>query len=229
LKTILVPGGDDRVRDFIAREAPVPVDVVGDPAVELRSNDLVVLIVERADEALQAAVARVLTSRAAYAVLVRRDVWAMGDRSVEELLALLERDQRRRLIRFWRDRSDLEQTIVDEVFALDESDLVSEEVPDGTFVKVGTEFEQAWVLANSGFVAWEGRGLKEIARDGLTPAAPLVPIPRTEPGEHVRIPVTFTAPAEPGAYRSVWKMADPDGRLCFPWLLGVWCQVLAVY
>jgi hypothetical protein len=229
VKTVLVPGGDERVRDFVARESPIPVRVVGDPAIELLPSDLVILIVENADPLLRAAVTRVLTSRAAYAVLVRRDVWSMNDPSVQELLGELERDQRRRVIRFWRDREDLERTIIADVFGLDDSDLVSEEVRDGTFVKVGSSFEQAWVLENSGFVVWQGRALKELSRDRLTPATDLVPISRTAPGERVRIPVTFTAPDEPGSCRSVWKTVDADGNLCFPWLLGIWCQVLAVY
>jgi hypothetical protein len=162
-------------------------------------------------------------------VLVRRDVWALGDPSIQGLMAELQRDERRRLIRFWRDRDDLERAIVEDVFALDGSDLVGAEVRDGTFVKVGSSFEQAWLIENSGFVPWEGRALKELSREGLEPETDLVAIPRTEPGERVRVPVTFRVPDEPGSYRSVWKMVDADGSICFPWRVGVWCQVLGVY
>ena len=36
-KTILVPGGDDRLREFVAGEAPVPVNVVSNPSAPLLS------------------------------------------------------------------------------------------------------------------------------------------------------------------------------------------------
>jgi len=228
LKTILVPGGDDRVRAFVEEAAPVPVHVVDDPSVSLGANDLVLLVVEVVDAALRAAVVRVLTAQIPYVVLIRRDVWSVGDRAVHELLDEVQRDPRRKLIRFWRDRGDLEQTIRDEVFALDSVAFVSAAVRDGTFVKVGSTVEQSWEVENAGFVVWEDRTLKEIGREGLVPAVEAVPLPRTEPGQRVRMAVSFTAPAEPGSYRSVWKMVRADGSVCFPWTTGVWCQVLAV-
>jgi hypothetical protein len=162
-------------------------------------------------------------------VLVRRDVWSAGDEAVQGLLERIQQHPRQKLIRFWRDRDDLERTIRDDVFTLDAASLAGEAVPDGSFVKVGTTFEQWWALENCGFVTWDGRSLREMARTGLEAESALVPVPRTAPGAAARIDVRLSTPAEPGSYRSLWKMVGADGSLCFPSTPGVWCQVRAVY
>jgi hypothetical protein len=228
LKTVLVPGGDDQVRTFVEAEAPVPVRAVGDPATPLRRSDLVILIVESVDDDLRRTWARVREELVPHVVLVRRDVWSTGDAAVVELLDEVQRDPRRKLIRFWRDRDDLERTLRDEVFALDDSTLAGESVRDGTFVKVGSTFDQVWELENSGFRVWEGRSLRQMGDSKLVAAREEVPVERAEPGDRVRIAVDFSVPDEPGRYRSVWKMLDADGLLCFPWATGVWADVRAV-
>jgi hypothetical protein len=228
-KTILVPGGDERLRAFVAAEAPVPVNVVANPEAPLGPSDLAVLVVENVDPALRAAATRVLTEGVRYVVLVRRDVWSAGSDAVHKLLDEVQRDPRRKLIRFWRDRDELERTLREEVFTLDDSELVAQSVRDGTFVKVGSSFEQTWELENSGFRIWDERALKELASEHLTPEQSLAPIPRTAPGERAKISVRFTAPDTPSSCRSVWQIVDGDERVCFPWATGMWCQVLAVY
>jgi hypothetical protein len=228
LKTVLVPGGDEQIRAFVEAESPVPVRAVGDPATPLRRSDLVVLVVEWVDDDLRRTWARVRKELVPHVVLVRRDVWSTGDADVVELLDEVQRDPRRKLIRFWRDRDDLERTLRDEVFTLDDSTFIGESVLDGTFVKVGSTFEQVWELENSGFRVWEGRSLKQMGDAKLVPSHDEVPVGRAEPGDRVRIAVDFTAPEEPGRYRSVWKMLDPGGLLCFPWTTGLWVEVLAV-
>jgi hypothetical protein len=147
---------------------------------------------------------------------------------VHRLLDEVQRDPRRKLIRFWRDRDDLRRTLVDDVFTLDDFEFVESAVKDGTFVKVGTTFEQSWELENTGFRPWEGRALKELASERLAPESALVPIPPTEPGGRAVVSVRFTAPEEPASCRSVWQIVGPEGRPCFPWAIGLWCQVLAV-
>ena len=229
LKTILVPGGDERLREFVAAEAPVPVEVVSNPSVSLGPSDLAVLVVETVDVSLRAATTRVVEGDVPYVVLVRRDVWSAGSDAVHELLDEVQRDPRHKLIRFWRDRDELERALREEVFTLDDAALVAQAVADGTFVKVGSAFEQVWELENTGFCIWEGRALKELASERLEPLEIFASVPRTEPGGHVRVSVRFQAPTEPASCRSVWQMVDADGRVCFPWTTGMWCQVLAVY
>ena len=228
-KTILLPGGDRALRAFIAAESPVPVDVVSNPAATLCEYDLAVLVVESVEPALRAAVTRVLTDDVSYVVLVRRDVWSAASAAMRKLLDEVQRDPRRKLIRFWRDRDDLERTLCEDVFTLDDETLVSQSLRDGAFVDVGSTFEQTWTIENTGFCVWEGRLLRELASEHLTAESAEVPIPRTEPGGEVSVTVRFTAPDEPLSCRSVWQMVAGDGRLIFPWAPGPRCQVLAVY
>jgi hypothetical protein len=229
VKTVLVPGRDERLRAFMAAEAPVPIQVVSNPAAPLGPSDLAVLVVETVDPPLRAAATRVLTEDVPYVVLVRRDVWSAGSDAVHKLLDEVQQDPRRKLIRFWRDREELERTLREEVFTLDDLELVGQTMADGSFVKVGSSVEQGWELENTGFCVWEGRALKELANEHMTPEKTLAPVARTAPGERISVSVRFTAPDEPGSCRSVWQMVDADGRVCFPWATGMWCQVLAVY
>jgi hypothetical protein len=228
-KTILLPGGDRELKSFIAAESPVPVDVVSNPAAPLGEYDLAVLVVESVEPPLRAAVTRVLTDDVSYVVLVRRDVWSAASSAVRKLLDEVQRDPRRKLIRFWRDRDDLERTFREDVFTLDDATLVSQTLRDGAFVDVGSRFEQTWMLENSGFCVWEDRSLRELASENLVPDQSAVAIPRTEPGGRVDVTVRFKAPDEPLSCRSVWQMLAADGRLVFPWAPGLRCQVLAVY
>jgi Ig-like domain from next to BRCA1 gene len=217
------------LRQFVADEAPVPVEVVSNPSAPLRPSDLAVLVVESVDPSVRAAATRVLTDNVPYVVLVRRDVWSVGSDAIHLLLDEVQRDPRRKLIRFWRDRDELEQTLVDEVFSLDDSTLIEQSLPDGSFVKVGSSFEQTWEIENSGFCVWEGRALKELATEHMIAETSVVPVPRTEPGRRARVTVRFTAPQEPRSCRSVWKTVEgEEQRVSFPWAAGLWCQVLAV-
>jgi len=228
-KTILLPGGDRALKSFIAAESPVPVDVVSNPAAPLSGYDLAVLVVESVEPALRAAVTRVLTDDVPYVVLIRRDVWSAASNQMRKLLDEVQRDPRRKLIRFWRDREDLERTFRDDVFTLDDATLVSQSLRDGAFVDVGSSFDQTWTIRNTGFCVWEGRVLQELASEHLVPESSSVPVPRTEPGEAVDVAVRFRAPKEPVSCRSVWQMVNDEGRLAFPWAPGMRCQVLAVY
>ena len=207
----------------------MPVDVISNPSAPLRPSDLAVLVVESVDPSVRAAATRVLTDNVPYVVLVRRDVWNVGSDAIHLLLDEVQRDPRRKLIRFWRDRDELEQVLRDEVFLLDDATLISQSVRDGSFVKVGSSFEQTWELENSGFRVWEDRAQRELATEHLIVETSLVPVPRTEPGERVKVSVAFTAPDQPRNCRSVWKTVEgPEQRVCYPWAAGLWCQVLAV-
>ena len=228
-KTILLPGGHRTLKRFISEESPVPVEVVSNPAAPLGEYDLAVLVVESVEPALRAAVTRVLTDDVSYVVLVRRDVWSAASTAMRKLLDEVQQDPRRKLIRFWRDRAELERTLRDDVFTLDDETIVSQTVRDGAFVEIGSIFEQTWTVENTGFCVWEGRRLRELASEHLVAEEIDVSVARTKPGERVSVTVRFRAPDEPLSCRSVWQMVDPEGRLVFPWAPGLRCQVLAVY
>ncbi len=227
-KTILLPTGDAELRRFLESESPVPVRVVADPAAPLEPFDLALLVVEALGPGLRAAVTRLVGADIPYAVLIRRDLWGAADDELHGLLDELQRDPRRKLIRFWRSRDDLEQTLRNDVFTLDDVLYAGQALRDGSFVKVGSSLEQAWELENTGFCTWEGRALKELAGEGLVPSQTIVPIAQTEPGVRVSVTVRFNAPDEPSTCLSVWQMVTADGRIAFPWTPGVRCQVLAV-
>ena len=228
-KTILVPSGDAELRQLIAAEAPIPVEVVSNPSHPLGPSDLAVLVVEGVEPPLRAAATRVLTEGVAYVVLVRRDVWNAANDAMHRLLDEVQQDPRRKLIRFWRDRPDLERTLREDVFRLDDYALVGHDEAESPFVKVGSTFDQSWELENTGFCTWETRRLREVASDGLRPATPEAPVDTTGPGERVTLTMAFTAPDEPASCRSVWQMVDAEGHPSFPWAPGLRCQALAVY
>lgn len=115
--------------------------------------------------------------------------------------------------------------------------------PDGSQVPLEARFRKAWILQNTGEQPWHGRRL--VCQDGhlrlctadgrllrlnptLTPEADAVAIPTTRPGEAATVEMDFTAPALPATVLSYWKMAYPDGTLCFPESRGVWAKVTAV-
>jgi hypothetical protein len=92
-------------------------------------------------------------------------------------------------------------------------------IPDGTKVKVNTEFVKVWALANVGKVDWHNRYLARInptadAEGCQTPDR--VQIGDTPPGEQVMISVKVTAPARPGKCWVSWKMVDANGQEYFP-------------
>jgi transcriptional regulator with XRE-family HTH domain len=115
--------------------------------------------------------------------------------------------------------------------------------PDGSPVAPGERILKTWEIQNLGILPWEGRYLacqddEVLLRDaqgGTWNPAPLlhaeerrVPVPRTEPGEIVRLSVCLTAPAVPGTVLSYWKMVFADGSLCFPDARGLWAKLRVI-
>lgn len=108
----------------------------------------------------------------------------------------------------------------DSLIAGDSSRFVADvTIPDGTQVKVNSQFDKVWALANVGEVDWHNRYLARMdpAADGAGCRTPdRVPIGDTPPGEQVMIRVRVTAPSRPGKCWVSWKMVDEAGREYFP-------------
>ncbi|HLF97774.1 MAG TPA: NBR1-Ig-like domain-containing protein [Methylococcaceae bacterium] len=117
-------------------------------------------------------------------------------------------------------------------------------VPDNSPVMADSRFQKIWEIQNVGQAAWVDRALlcvdeeleviskserlKPVARRGLMPDQRRIPVPRTQPGESVRLGVWFTAPSYPCTLVSYWKMVDERDNLCFPDMEGLSCQVRVV-
>jgi Ig-like domain from next to BRCA1 gene len=113
-------------------------------------------------------------------------------------------------------------------------------IPEGTLMTPNERFTKTWELQNVGLVPWAGRQLRcadadlvVFKRDGElmqvamppVPDAPVIDVPFTAPGDHVRLSMVFTAPALPGTYLSYWKSYFADGTLCFPNSAGLQLKV----
>jgi hypothetical protein len=84
-------------------------------------------------------------------------------------------------------------------------------IPDGTVMAPGASFEKSWQVRNEGSCNWI-RGYTLELEDG-PPLGPLrrYSLPQAAAGETVAITVQFTAPEEPGVYRSSWRAHDLGG------------------
>jgi hypothetical protein len=85
-------------------------------------------------------------------------------------------------------------------------------IPDGTAVNPGALIEKSWQVRNDGSCTWS-RGYS-IRLDSGNPLGILLrhPLPAAQGGEPVELNVQFTAPDEPGSYRSAWRAHDFGGE-----------------
>jgi hypothetical protein len=92
-----------------------------------------------------------------------------------------------------------------------ENDLVFMQditVPDGQHFLAGQTVVKTWQVRNDGSCAW-GRGYSLRLVDGIAMSAiDRQALPEAVPGDVVEITVQFTAPQQPGTYRSAWKAHD---------------------
>lgn len=85
-------------------------------------------------------------------------------------------------------------------------------IPDGTVVLAGLPVDKSWRVENSGTCNWgeqyrlrliEGPSLDATTEQALFPA---------RSGTQAAIRILFTAPLDPGRYRSAWQAYDPLGE-----------------
>lgn len=101
-------------------------------------------------------------------------------------------------------------------------------VPDGQVMLPNTQFIKTWRVQNTGTCSWgPGSGLQNMQFVGGNPlgAPNLVPIPNAIPaGVTADLSIPMVAPAQPGAYKSNWKLRADDGTL-----IGVGPSNVALY
>lgn len=85
-------------------------------------------------------------------------------------------------------------------------------IPDGTLVSPGDTIDKRWQVENSGSCNWnEGYRLRRISGEALGVPGELALYPARS-GTRAVIQILFTAPAEPGTYRSAWQAYNPQGE-----------------
>lgn len=85
-------------------------------------------------------------------------------------------------------------------------------IPDGTVVKPGVQLDKRWLIQNTGTCNWDdqyrlkfnsGSDLGAPREQALYPA---------RSGDKATLRIIFTAPTEPGNYRSAWQAYNPQGQ-----------------
>lgn len=85
-------------------------------------------------------------------------------------------------------------------------------IPDGTQVAPGEALDKRWEVENSGTCNWDERySLRLVAGNDLG-AKPQVGLYPARSGTLASINILFTAPTEPGPYRSAWQAYGPAGE-----------------
>jgi hypothetical protein len=85
-------------------------------------------------------------------------------------------------------------------------------IPDGTIVAPESTIDKRWEIQNSGTCNWEdGYTIQLVAGNalGVPKEQALVP---ARSGTQSEIRIVFTAPKEPGKYRSAWQAFNKDGQ-----------------
>jgi len=84
-------------------------------------------------------------------------------------------------------------------------------VPDDTVVAPGSTVDKKWLVQNDGGCDWDSHYRLKLS-DGIEMGLPteqaLYP---ARAGTQAVIEMMFTAPADPGTYRSAWRPFAPDG------------------
>jgi Ig-like domain from next to BRCA1 gene len=85
-------------------------------------------------------------------------------------------------------------------------------VPDGSTIQPGVPVDKRWRLENSGSCNWDARyRLRLIAGPSLGVPSEQALYPARS-GTQFTLQIIFTAPNEPGTYRSAWQAYDPHGQ-----------------
>lgn len=84
-------------------------------------------------------------------------------------------------------------------------------VPDGSVVTTGALIDKRWRVENNGTCNWDAQfRLKLVAGSELGARVEQALYPARS-GTQATIRIIFTAPQEPGAYRSAWQAFSPAG------------------
>ncbi len=96
-------------------------------------------------------------------------------------------------------------------------------IPDNTTVSAGQTIDKQWLVTNSGTCNWDATyQLRLISGDPLG-SANVQPLYPARAGTQITLEIVFTAPADPGTYRSAWQAFSPAGQ---PFGDAVYIQII---
>ena len=85
-------------------------------------------------------------------------------------------------------------------------------IPDGALVSPGELIDKRWEVENAGTCNWDRRySLRLIQGSGMG-APDIIALYPARGGTQAMVQILFTAPGEPGTYRSAWQVFNPGGE-----------------
>ena len=85
-------------------------------------------------------------------------------------------------------------------------------IPDGTIFTPGAVFTKSWRVQNTGNCEWDNASLVFVSGTQMS-SGDAFPVPTTPPGGTADLTVPMTAPANYGAYNSIWRIRNSAGQL----------------
>lgn len=85
-------------------------------------------------------------------------------------------------------------------------------IPDGTLVKPGQILDKQWKVINNGTCNWNEQYSLRLTAGSPMGAESQQPLYPARVGSPAVIQISFTAPDEPGSYRSAWQAYTPQGE-----------------
>ena len=85
-------------------------------------------------------------------------------------------------------------------------------IEDGSVVSPGQRLDKRWKVVNTGSCNWDDEYEVQLIAGTVMKATNIQSLFPALSGTEAEIRMIFTAPAEPGSYRSAWQAFDSDGN-----------------
>lgn len=85
-------------------------------------------------------------------------------------------------------------------------------IPDGTQAEPGQLMDKRWEVQNTGSCSWDGRYELRLISGETLGAETIQKLYPARSATTTILRIHFTAPSEPGVYRSAWQAHDPQGQ-----------------
>lgn len=85
-------------------------------------------------------------------------------------------------------------------------------IPDGTVVEPESRLDKRWLVENSGTCNWDQHYQLRLSSGPEMGSPPIQALYPARSGTQLVIRIVYTAPQEPGIYRSAWQAYTPDDQ-----------------